>query len=242
MKQRKRIVYITGATGGVGSALVTHLKQIDDRSVQICALQRGKIKLDEKYKAIKYDLLNPDYTDIYRWTNEQRNQYEIAEFILILCAGTITPIASMTKIDDMDLERHVAVNIKGQIFLIKRIAAEADEMDVPLRIIYLDSGAAYRPISGWGLYCSAKAYMSMYLQVLQEENPAYKIVLVDPGVIDTKMQKAIRNAPNKIFPDVEVFIKYKENGQLKTPEEVAERLAERYIYGWAANNIKEKLP
>ena len=241
MDKRKRLVYILGATGGVGAALVAYLNQTNTGELQICCLQRKDVNSDEKNKIIKYDLLDSDETELFQWTNDQVNMFEVMEVVLVLCAGTITPLVPLTKVEDDELEKHIAVNLKGQIFLIKRIAVKTNEMKVPLRIIHFDSGAAYHPIAGWGLYCSAKAYLSMYLHVLNKENPEHKIVLVDPGVIDTKMQADIRKTPNTIFPDVETFIHYKENNELKKPEEVAREIAERYIFNWTATNIKERL-
>lgn len=238
---KKRLVYILGATGGVGSAIVEYLNQMEDGIIQVCSLQRRVDGSSLGDKIIKFDLLNPTETDIYKWMEKQLHQYMIIEIVLVLCAGTITPLESLNKIEDCDLEKHIEVNLKGQIFLIKHLAIKADKMKIPLRIIYFDSGAAYHPIVGWGLYCTSKAYLSMYLQVLHKENPEYKIVLVDPGVVDTKMQADIRNASSTVFPEVDTFIKYKEGGELKPPKDVAKEIVEKYIYNWTAENLKEKL-
>lgn len=233
---------ILGASGGIGSALLQCLNSTESGQYHICAL--GRRILENKWMSdvtgLYFDLQTPDFTELDSWLWEEQEE-AAEEVVLVLAAGTITPLDLLDMISMEALSGHIHINVMGMAMLVSHVAKQADIAGAGLKIIQLDSGAAYRPIKGWGLYCSAKAYISMYLQVMQEEHPDYRIVLLDPGVVDTSMQDVIRNTPNKIFPDAGLFRDYKINGELRTPEYVAEKIVERYIVAWSRGDIKEKL-
>ena len=46
----------------------------------------------------------------------------------------------------------------------------------------------------------------------------------DPGLVDTKMQKEIRNSTEKEFPEVKRFKGFKDDGHLVSPNIVANRI------------------
>ena len=72
------------------------------------------------------------------------------------------------------------------------------------------------------------------------EDQDYKVVSFDPGVMDTGMQKQIRETEKHVFDQVDQFISYKEEKQLVSPSVVAEQLIERYISDWKASKAREK--
>ena len=86
----------------------------------------------------------------------------------------------------------------------------------------MTSGAAHQAMIGWGPYCASKAAASMLLDVLALENPDVRVIKVDPGVIDTGMQAAIRNGPD--VPTRDYFRGLSAEGKLRTPEEAAARV------------------
>jgi NAD(P)-dependent dehydrogenase (short-subunit alcohol dehydrogenase family) len=61
-------------------------------------------------------------------------------------------------------------------------------------IIDVSSGAAHRPMEGWGAYCSAKAGLAMLTEAIELESgtSAIRVFGLSPGVIDTDMQVAVR--------------------------------------------------
>lgn len=128
----------------------------------------------------------------------------------------------------------------SQARLVDDVIYMADKFHLTVRIIQFDSGATYRPIGGWALYCASKAYMSMYLKVLASERMDCKIVLFDPGVVDTGMQQNIRDADTEAFKDRPAFEQYKQDGKLNTPDEVADFVVRHYIENWDAEALIEK--
>lgn len=62
--------------------------------------------------------------------------------------------------------------------------------------------------------------------VLEQENEQFPVEVLSfgPGIIDTEMQKEIRNSNIKDFIQLDDFISYKENASLNTAEFVAEKV------------------
>jgi benzil reductase ((S)-benzoin forming) len=93
------------------------------------------------------------------------------------------------------------------------------------RIVNISSGAGRRPISGWSAYCAAKAGLDMASRVVALEargrGQAVEVTSLAPGVIDTGMQGAVREASAEDFADVERFRRMKAEGALRSPAEVA---------------------
>lgn len=60
------------------------------------------------------------------------------------------------------------------------------------RTIMVSSGASTKAYRGWGAYCMSKAALNMMTATLAVEEPRVFAVAVRPGVVDTEMQRVIR--------------------------------------------------
>ncbi len=103
-------------------------------------------------------------------------------------------------------------------------------MDALKRIVTISSGAATRPIAGWSLYCAGKAGLDHFARVMADEQAdcprPVQLINVSPGVIDTDMQAAIRDASPADFPSVDQFRQMHASGALQSPDAVAAKLME----------------
>ena len=200
---------------------------------------RRKVFPDVHTQYIKADFSRQEFCkwdEISDWIDKGNSKTE--EIIFINTTSTIEPIEA---IGEWGVVENISINVTSQVCLIDSIVYAALKDDKPLRIIHMDSGAAYRPIGGWGLYCSAKAYMSMFLRVLKTENPGIKIVLFDPGTVNTNMQRKIRESQCPSFKEVMQFRADYFNGKLNSPDDVAEYIISSYIERWNENaNMKGK--
>ena len=166
------------------------------------------------------------------------NQSKIPCVTLVLNAFDISPIKMAAELTKDEVHKNLEFNIEKQIEIIVKAWELSRHVDAPLRIINLDSGAAYHPISGWSMYCAGKAYINMFLKVFSKENKI-PLVLYDPGVVDTKMQETIRSSNAQDFPLVETFRNYQTSKQLHSPKEIAEDILERYLLNWTALETRE---
>ena len=91
-----------------------------------------------------------------------------------------------------------------------------DDAGVAGRVLHVSSGAAHgAPPSGWGCYGISKAAFFQSYKVLEREfreTLGGKVVVgsFKPGVVDTSMQRTIREAPADAMPGVSNFQKMKE--------------------------------
>jgi benzil reductase ((S)-benzoin forming) len=128
-----------------------------------------------------------------------------------------------------------AVNLAAPAILMAHFLARTEKLTRPRRIINISSGAATTPYTGWGCYCSAKAGVEMLTRCAAAEqtstqNPA-KICAVAPGVVDTGMQRQVRDTSDAFFPRRAKFVRLYTAGALAPPLSVARRLLELDIQG-----------
>lgn len=89
------------------------------------------------------------------------------------------------------------------------------------KIIFTSSGAAITGYPGWGLYGATKAAMNHFAMSLGSEEPDVTSVSIRPGMVDTEMQRELRedHATNL---DAEMHAKFAgahKNGKLVKPEQ-----------------------
>ena len=235
-----RTIILTGATGGLGSVLA---QKIMERSLgELICIYRNEKKF-QKIFADQSSAMHPYKTsaeDDYKRLESMLAAIPTDEVVLILNAFSIAPIQLIGDYTCHDIDQMVSGNIRQNVVLLNEVIRICHRGAYQLRIINLDSGAADFPLRGWGNYCASKAYMNAFLSVVSLENQDYKVVSFDPGVMDTGMQKQIRETEKHVFDQVDQFISYKEEKQLVSPSVVAEQLIERYISDWKASKAREK--
>lgn len=236
-------VIISGATGGIGSQIAKLVIQ-DENVIKCSLIYRNEEKFNylfsressPKIEKIQIDMeKNPEK----RWSLLSPSHDKIA-VRLVIAASTIIPIEHIEALTPHQIIANINTNVISQINLISSVIHNALRLHQSVGIINLNSGAAYRPLSGWSLYSGSKSYLNIFLKTLVKENPEVRVVSYDPGVVDTPMQQIIRNTSKDIFDEVETFKKYQLDAQLNDSLSVAEDIFNRYIREWTANNFEEK--
>jgi benzil reductase ((S)-benzoin forming) len=144
--------------------------------------------------------------------------------VFISNAGVIGPIGRVGGVSFTELSEAITTNLVAPMILASQLASICRAHFKRLNVLHIGSGAAKHPIQGWSTYCTAKAGASMFFACLAAENPSWKIIDADPGVIDTGMQAIIRGASREMFPAVDDFIELKDRGDLQDPAQVAKDL------------------
>jgi benzil reductase ((S)-benzoin forming) len=130
---------------------------------------------------------------------------------LVHCAGTLGEIAALCDISHAAWQTALSTNATAPLFL--------SQATLPLfvpkggRILHISSGAALRPVAGWGAYCASKAALHAVYGVLAEELRGRGIAVgsARPGVVDTAMQERIREEGKQVaaFSDHARFVALK---------------------------------
>jgi len=113
--------------------------------------------------------------------------------IIVNNAGTIEPMAPIGGIDPLAFDLAMRTNVSGPAALIN---AAWPHLKGHGRIVNLLSGAAARPMLGWAAYCASKAALLMLTRSVGLEGKPSGIACfgLAPGLVDTAMQGAIREA------------------------------------------------
>jgi benzil reductase ((S)-benzoin forming) len=211
---------VTGTTKGLGKALAELVAR--DPGNELIALARapeGPIPGGMRFEVDLADAAAIDKACDRIAARIRGRSY--AKAVLINNAGVVAPVGPLERADPTELERNLAVILLAPMLLMRRFIALTHGVAPLRRIINISSGAARRPIAGWGAYCTAKAGLDMATRVVALETPGVEAVSLAPGVIDTPMQATVRGASPEDFADVERFRRMKAEGTLRPAEEVA---------------------
>jgi len=216
---------ITGASRGLGKALTELV--LTQSNTKVIGVSRHATVEHERYHHQPLDL--SDSIAVENNLSKVFVQWSDAESItLINNAGVLGEIGYLGEQPNEHFNFVFTVNtIVPAMFMNTFLSAYAG-YQVPRTILNISSGAAQRPVDGWGAYCASKAALEMLSRTAQREQDmrgsGTRIRAISPGVIDTAMQEQIRTADEQQFSEVERFIKLQGDNQLQTPEQVADKI------------------
>lgn len=101
------------------------------------------------------------------------------------------------------------------------------------RIVITSSGAATGAYQGWAAYGSGKAVLNHVAATLAVEEPDVTTISIRPGVVDTEMQRAIREDHSVAMSatDQEKFHGLHKEGKLVRPEQPGGVIANLAVSG-----------
>ncbi len=223
-------IVITGPTSGIGYELV---KILSKKGFNLILIGRNLVRLDsiidqdsDLITKIEFDLAYPSKTENSNDLSIQvNNNIKSNKIIYINNAASISPIKKIGNFTQENMVKAFYVNLFSPMSILEGIKMNKNWDLVDLYIINISSGAANMPLAGWGVYCSSKSSAQMFFNVFRLEEPRnVQVDHIDPGLVDTNMQSAIRNSDSKDFPLVSKFIEAKGANSLKSPESAAQEI------------------
>lgn len=202
---------ITGVSRGLGRALAERV--LADENTHVLALGRSAWE-HERLTFRRCDLSRPgDLPD----AAELRTLLDGADEVqLIHNAAVVEPIGPIGELDQQAVIEAVNVNFVSPILLTNSLIQALD--GYPSKVYFISTGAAHRVIDGWSVYSATKRGCEEFFAHLAEKA---EVEVVNPGVMDTGMQAAIRSAK---FAGQERFQELHRSGELPDPAEVAARI------------------
>jgi len=198
----KKLVILTGCNKGLGKAFFDCLIKEEDIDLITISRRLSKDQLD-LLSQNKFQHIETDLSEGVSHINFMQYIPKYKSILFINNAFTIKPIKKVGKWNPLDIELSLKTNIISPTVLVNNLIGSL-KYDQNLRLINISSGASIKPIKRWGIYCSSKAFNKMLYDVIGEESNIL-IENIDPGVLDTRMQKTIRESSEDDFPDVELF-------------------------------------
>ena len=219
------LAIITGTSSGIGKTLAGMLLE---KQWDIVGIARREAPIEHgNYRHVQLDLAQLEQVQGYF---EQTFPRDVtlagrSRVALINNSAVLGPVGPLEDLPLADLAHAFMLNSVVPTWLMGVFTRMCG--DTPLTVINISSGAAYRPLAGWGAYCSTKAALRMAGQVFGEDTTAnarfrsrqgrLAVVNYSPGVTNTPMQDEVRSFGKEIFPGVERFVQLKESGKLKDP-------------------------
>ena len=211
----QKLALITGTGGGIGKALAELLL---NKNYKVVGYSRTNKIIHTNFTFNKIDL--SDLLAINKLVFPEANKTEV---LLVNNAATIGSIVPFNKKKTGNIINECQLNLITPTLLCNKFINTYKTNSKLL--INIGSGAANNPIPSWSTYCATKAGLDMLTQVIAKENHKNLTVFsVHPGIVDTNMQKKIRETEPDLFPLLSKFTSYYTNNELENTEAVAKKL------------------
>jgi NAD(P)-dependent dehydrogenase (short-subunit alcohol dehydrogenase family) len=186
-----RIIVLTGATRGIGRALVPALAELGHT---VIGCGRSGDAVDELRTAVgppsRFDAVDvADWPEVERWAISVLDDLPPPDLV-VNNAGVINRNAPLWQVDEAEFARVLDVNVGGTANVIRAFLPA---------MIDRGAGVVVNMSSGWGRstapevapYCASKWAIEGLTQALSQElPPGLAAVAVNPGVIDTEMLRS----------------------------------------------------
>jgi NAD(P)-dependent dehydrogenase (short-subunit alcohol dehydrogenase family) len=189
--RESRIVLVTGATRGIGRALVKRLVELGHTAIGCGRSHSGIDELCAEFGSPnRFDVVNVvEWSEVETWAREVLSTLPAPD-LLINNAGVINRSAPLWEVSAEEFSKVLDVNVDGTANLIRAF--------VPA-MIENGSGIIVNMSSGWGRstsphvapYCASKWAIEGMTQALSQELPeGLAAIAVSPGVVDTDMLRS----------------------------------------------------
>jgi len=186
-QKERKLVVLTGASGGIGALIGRTLLSQDYDLIAIC---RSKPDLDPgRTLHIACDFAR---TGTLAPVSETIEQFDRPVFALIHCAGLIMP-SPVAEAEGAAIEAQIALNLTAPVLLTRHLlplmSGQANSDRTGGHIVFVNSMAAVMPLAGSAAYAAAKAGLrSFALSLAQELQPTnLSVSTVFPGAVQTSM-------------------------------------------------------
>ncbi|KAJ4305223.1 hypothetical protein N0V90_000754 [Kalmusia sp. IMI 367209] len=213
------VIILTGASRGIGQAAAHYLLSRNHKLVLVSRTRSALDQLRDQYGAEKVEVLAGDLSDfsIAGKAVEAANSRWGRLDGLIVNHGALDPVKKVADSSAQEWSKAFDTNVFSAIAL----SALPSLRKTHGRIILTSSGAAVSAYQGWGAYGAGKAVLNHLALTLSVEELDVTTISVRPGVVDTEMQREIRELHNTAMSekDAAKFAGLKQDGGLLKPEQ-----------------------
>ncbi len=236
----RRVLVLTGASRGLGEAIAYEAARQGFALVLNARNVPRLMRVAKKTKTfgaptitITGDIAQPATARrLARATHQAFGRVDV----VINNAAIIQPIGPIAQLDPYAWTYNWQVNVLGPVMVVQAMLPMLRASQG--RVINISSGAGVKPYPSWAPYATAKAALNHFTRILAAEEPDITALALRPGVVDTDMQRFIREHGARAMPRelYERFLAYREAGRLEDPRNIARvvvALAARAPRAWS---------
>ena len=215
----KKVALVTGACGGIGSAIVKKLLCEDISVVGMGTRKVCNVDFQGDFDYFCGDIGNSESRKAFV-------QYALGLHgridILINVAG-VAPLvrADLLEMSEESYDRVMNINTKGTLFLTQHVAniMKNNEGECKGSIVNISSLSEYTSSVSRGEYCISKAGVGMITSLFADRLAEYGICVneIRPGIIETAMTEKVKEKYDTLIEDGLLPVK-----RWGRPEDVAE--------------------
>ncbi|XP_028131947.2 sepiapterin reductase-like [Diabrotica virgifera virgifera] len=200
---KKAIVFITGASRGIGRTLAIEICRKLKQSSILVLIARSKAGLEETkfhigeinksvhVDTVSLDLSKPDineYNDVFKKVLSNINTEDVKTGIIFHNAGHVATIKQTTDLTDLAVWRKFYDMNLFSCVLLNNVFIKSLRPVVPkLVVINITSLTGHVPLKNLSMYGSGKAARELFFKVLALEEPNIIVLNYSPGPVDTDM-------------------------------------------------------
>ncbi len=220
------VVWISGASSGIGEACLAQLPPDVDEVVAISRrpAARGRQLLLDLAVPSSWPAVANDFSSVL-------GRGDVTEATFIHLAGTVSPLGPAVRADQAEYTKAFLVNAGATIALGQAFAAACVHHQVPATLVVTSSPAASDVVEGLSHYGAAKAAVEHWLRIVAAEVAQAKIPLrvlaVVPQAVDTPMVRGVMDADPSQVALSGHFAELARANKMATPRTAAQHI-------WAA--------
>ncbi len=224
MELAGKTVVITGASRGLGAGLAGELAR---RGMRLGLCARGAPALEDGPDVVAARLDVRDGEAVDRFCADVVARLGPID-LWINNAGVLEPIGPLVQAPVEEWRRHIEINLLGVAWGSAAFCRHRRAVGPGGTLVNISSGAGRKGYFGWSAYCAGKAAVDRLSEclALEEKAAGTRVLAVAPGIIETKMQEQIRASSATDFPEVDRFVRMKEQDQFSSTGWVAAKLLE----------------
>ena len=192
MKVQDKVIVVTGAGGGIGSALVSALLERGARVAAVDLKEESlttlKESLGDKASSLSVHPLN--IADRSATESLPGNVIKAHGQVdgLINCAGIIQPFVRVNDLDYDAIERVMNVNFFGTLYMTKAFLPELLKRP-EAHLVNVSSMGGFLPVPGQSIYGASKAAVKLLTEGLYAEllDTPVRVTTVFPGATSTNI-------------------------------------------------------
>lgn len=220
---RGKLALITGATSGIGKSCAEKLAQMGVNL--IITGRRGNVLED-----VKKDLETKYGVKVYSLQLDARNSQEVEKKIdslstewkeidiLINNAGLALGLDKVYNNSVEDIDDMIDTNVKGMLYMIRKIVPTMVKRDVPALVVNIGSVAGDYAYAGGTVYCASKSAVKTISDGLRIDlvDTKVKVTNIKPGLVETNFSvirfKGDKEKADNVYKGIEAL----------TPDDIAE--------------------